>query len=293
MPALFSLPRATAVWSVALALTLSACRSDPPARRFELKGQVLSVKTAEGELLVKHEDIKGFMPAMTMPYKVQPPEAVAKTAAGDLITATLVIEPNGTAYLSALTKTGAAPIENPDAGPEISVYDILEPGEPVPDALLVDESGKPRPLSSYKGKRLVLTFIYTRCPDAEFCPLMSQQFAALQKSIKSTPALADVQLLSISFDPEFDTPTVLKEHAAAQRADPLIWHFATGTKEEITKLANVFGVSVSRDGSPILIHNLGTAVIDATGRLVKLHSTNQWTPSDVVAELQTTPAATH
>ena len=279
--------------TVLLALGVSACRSDPPARRFELKGQVLSVKPGGSEILVKHEDIKGFMPAMTMPYKVEPADTLTGTAAGDLISATLVVEPSGSAYLTSLTKTGSAPIDAPVAGPEITAMDMVEPGEAIPDALLVDESGKPRPISSYKGKRLVLTFIYTRCPDAEFCPLMNQQFAALQKTIKSTPALADVQLLSISFDPEFDTPAVLKEHAAAQQADPLIWHFATGTKEEITRLAGAFGVSVTSNGSPILIHNLGTAVIDAGGRLVKLHSTNQWKPADIVAELQTTAATAH
>jgi protein SCO1/2 len=167
----------------------------------------------------------------------------------------------------------------------------VKPGEPVPDVLLVDETGLPRQLSSYKGQRVVFTFIYTRCPDAEFCPLMNQQFAALQRTIKGTPALADVRLISISFDPEFDTPAVLKAHAAAQQADPAIWRFATGKKEDIAEFAAKFGVTVTSNGTPILIHNLGTAVVDAQGRLTALHSSNQWTPTDIVADLETAAAA--
>ena len=269
-----------------LAGLAAACgRQAPPPRQYELTGQILAVKPESLEVLVKHDDIKGFMPAMTMPYKVESTALLDGRMPGDLITATLVVAET-TGYLSAITKTGHAAIEAPAAPPEVSVFDMVKEGDTVPDALLIDEDGKPRPLSSYRGRRVVLTFIYTRCPDADFCPLMNQQFAALQKTIKSTPALADVQLVSISFDPEFDTPPVLKAYAKTQQADPLIWHFTTGTKEELTQLASRFGVTVTSDGTPALIHNLGTAVLDTEGRLVKLHSSNQWKPADIVAELQ-------
>ncbi len=264
----------------------SACgRQAPPPRQYELTGQILAIKPESQEVLVKHDDIKGFMPAMTMPYKVEDLALLDGKVPGDLITATLVVAET-TGYLSAITRTGHAEIEVPAVQPEVSVFDMVKEGEAVPDALLIDENGKPRPLSSYRGRRVVLTFIYTRCPDADFCPLMNQQFAALQKTIKGTPALADVQLVSITFDPEFDTPSVLKAYAKTQQADPLIWHFMTGTKDELTQLASRFGVTVTSDGTPALIHNLGTAVLDTQGRLVKLHSTNQWKPADIVAELQ-------
>jgi len=268
-----------------VAISAGCGRQEPPAKEYELKGQILAVKPDTQELLVKHEDIKGFMPAMTMPYKVEDAALLKDKEPGDLITATLVVGETS-AHLSTVTKTGHAAIEVPPTPPEVSVFDMVKEGAAVPDAQLVDEDGKPRPISSYKGHRLVLTFIYTRCPDPEFCPLMNRQFSALQTTIKATPALADVRLLSISFDPEYDTPKVLKEYAGIQRADPQIWRFATGTKDDITQLAAKFGVTATSNGTPVLIHNLGTAVIDARGNLVKLHSTNQWKPADVVAELE-------
>jgi len=267
-----------------IAISAGCGRHEPPAKEYELRGQILAVKPDTQQLVVRHEDIKGFMPAMTMPYTVEDAALLEGKAPGDLITATLVVGETS-AHLSAVTKTGHAPIEVPPTQPEVSVFDMVKEGAAVPDAKLVDEDGTPRPISSYKGHRLVLTFIYTRCPDPEFCVLMNQQFSALQKTILSTPALADVRLLSISFDPDYDTPTVLKEYAGIQRANPQIWRFATGTKDEIAPLAAKFGVTATSNGTPVLIHNLGTAVIDARGNLVKLHSTNQWKPADVVAEL--------
>jgi protein SCO1 len=160
----------------------------------------------------------------------------------------------------------------------------------VPDATLVNEDGKAFNLASYRGHRLAITFIYTRCPDPEFCPLMNQNFLAVQKAVQSTPELADVQLLSISFDPEFDTPPVLKAQAQRVQANPQVWRFATGKTDDVASFASRFGVTVTRNGSPVLIHNLGTAVIDSEGRLATLHSTNRWTPSELVAELQAAAA---
>ena len=269
----------------------AACNSRPEPRVFELKGQILSIKAEEQEVLVKHEDIPGFMMAMTMPYKVQDASLLQGKAAGDLITATLVVE-EVNAYLSAITRTGSAPIETPAVAPEVSAFDMVTRGEVVPDVALVDEDGTARPLSTFRGHRVALTFIYTRCPDAEFCPLMNQNFLAVQKAIRSTPELADVRLLSISFDPAYDTPAVLKAQATTMQADPSIWRFATGTLEDIKAFAGRFGVTVTapNGANPTLIHNLGTAVIDPQGRLVVLHSTNQWTPADLVAELKAAPA---
>ena len=272
-------------------LVAAACgRQEPPPREYQLTGQIIAVKPESSEVLVAHDDIVGFMPAMTMPYKVQDAALLEGKAPGDLFTATLVVKETE-AYLSALTRTGSAPLETPATVPEVTAFDMVKPGEPVPDVRLVDQDGAPLQLASYQGRRVVLTFIYTRCPDAEFCPLLNQQFAALQKIVKSTPALSDVRLLSISFDPEFDTPQVLKAHAAAQNADAAIWTFATGDQPVIADFAAKFGVTVSSNGSPILIHNLGTAVIDRQGRLAALHSNNQWSPADIVADLDTAAAA--
>jgi protein SCO1/2 len=270
---------------VIAALCAAGCRQEPPPKEYELTGQILSIKPESQEVLVKHEDIPGFMMGMTMPYKVSDARLLEHMIAGDLITATLVVGETR-AFLSSMTRTGHAEVVMPEVQPEVSVLDMIQPGEPVPDVMLVNEDGKPLTLASYRGRRLALTFIYTRCPDAEFCLLMNQNFLAVQKAVTTTPGLEDVQLLSISFDPEFDTPAVLKAQALRSQADPKVWRLATGGVDDIASLAKRFGVTVTRNGTPVLIHNLSTAVIDSRGRLSTLHSTNRWTPSDIVAELQ-------
>jgi len=280
-----------AVFVVTIAAT--ACSRTPPSKQYQLKGQILDVKPETREVLVKHEDIPGFMPAMTMPYKVEDSTLLAGKQPGDLITATLVVGETE-AHLSTIDKTGHAPIVDA-AGPPITASQILQPGEAVPDTKLVDETNASRPLTSLIGHRVALTFMYTSCPQPDFCPLMDRNFAAVQNDIKKTPALADVRLVSVSFDPAHDTPTVLQAHAKALQADPAIWHFVTSSPEDIKAFAAKFGVVAEpSDESPaVLTHNLSTAVIDADGRLVKIRPGNMWTPADLIADLKTAPAPAH
>lgn len=289
-----TLHRGTRLMSCVLLAVLAgvaACaRREPPPKEYTLTGQILAVKPESQEVLVKHDDIKGFMPAMTMPYKVEDPSLLNGATPGDLISATLVVGETR-AFLSSIEKTGHAEVEMPATTPEVSIFDLLQPGDQVPDAALIDEDGQPRPISSYLGHAVALTFIYTRCPDPEFCPLMSKQFAAVEQVIARTPELSGARLLSVSFDPEHDTPAVLKAYSAAEKANPQIWRFATGPADVIGAFSSRFGVTVTRNDSPVLVHNLGTAVIDTRGRLVALHSTNQWKPADLVAELKTAAAS--
>ena len=276
---------------IVLALALAgACSRAPEPRQYELQGQILAIDAERSEVLIRHGDIKGFMPAMTMPFKVRDAALLDGKQAGDLVNATLVVA-EVDAHLSALTKTGTAPLEEPV---DMTVFDgaILMPGDLVPDQLLVDQDGVARPISSLRGHRVALTFIYTRCPLPDFCPLMDRNFVAVQKAIAATPALADVRLVSVSFDPAFDTPAVLKAHAQALDADPAVWSFMTATEDEIATLTRRFGVVVERDpASPIdITHSLRTAVIDPDGRLVAVHSGTDWTPAQLVADLTAAPA---
>ena len=274
-------------------LIVTACSRTPPTKQYQLTGQILDVKPDTNEVLVRHEDIPGFMPAMTMPYKVEDAKLLADKQAGDLITATLVVGET-TAHLSKIDKTGHAPVADA-SGPAITDSQILKPGEPVPDTTLVDENNAPRPLTSLKGHRVALTFIYTTCPQPDFCPLMDRHFASVQNEIKKTPAFADVRLVSVSFDPAHDTPAVLKAHAKALQADPTVWHFVSANADDIKGFAAQFGVIAEPgDENPaILTHNLSTAVIDADGRLVKIRPGNTWTPADLIADLKAAPAPAH
>lgn len=274
--------------AVVISLCVAACSRAPEPRQFELNGQVLAVRPDTSEVVIKHEDIKGFMPGMTMPFKVRDTALLTKTQAGDLVTATLVVE-EVDAYLSTLTTTGKAPLDSVAPPPAPA---ILQPGAQVDDAPLVDQNGQPRPLSSFRGHRVALTFIYTRCPLPEFCPLMDRHFVAVQKEIQSTPELSDVRLVTVTFDPEYDTPAVLKTHASRRRADPAIWSFLTGEPAVIADFADQFGIYTEKSpqSATEITHNLRTAVIDPDGRLVAIHSGNSWTPAELVADLKAAPA---
>ena len=278
--------------SLAVVVLVAACDREPPARQYELTGQILAIDASRNEVLIKHENIRNFMPAMTMPFTVNDPSLLSGREPGDLVTATLVVGETSS-HLSSLTRTGHAKIETP---PVVSDSPrILMPGEPVADALLVDQQDKARPFSSFKGHRVAITFMFTRCPLPDFCPLMDRNFAAVQKSVQSAADMRDVRLITMTLDPEFDTPAVLSRHAARLNANPAIWSFVTGEPEAAGRFARQFGIFTEKDlGSGAnLTHNLRTAVVDAEGRMVKVHSGNDWTPADLVADLKATPAPAH
>ena len=278
---------------VVLALAAAACSRPPEARQYEVRGQILAVDRDRREVLVDHEDIQGFMPAMTMPYRVDDPALLDGKTPGDLFTATLVVE-DVRAYLATLTTTGHAPLRTPPAGPLVTDADLLTEGDVVPDHALVDHTGAARPLGSLRGGRVALTFMYTRCPLPDFCPLMDKHFAAVQREIRASPDLADVRLVSVTLDPDYDVPAVLERHAKALGAEPGRWDFLSGTPDEVLAFAKRFGVTAQPGDPDIgLVHNLRTAVIDAEGRLVTAYSGNMWTPAELVADLKKAPASAH
>ena len=260
-------------------------------KSYPLVGQVIAVNESRQELTVRHEDIQGFMPGMTMPFKVKDTAQVKASRPGDLITARLVVDEQ-TGYLDDVTKTGEAPLPpglpRPMAGP------LIEPGSQVPDAMFVDQDGRRRRLSDWRGKTTVVTFVYTRCPLPDFCPLMDRHFAAVQSALKNDPELAGrVQLLSVSFDPDYDTPAVLKKHADRVGADPAIWSYLTGPREAIDRFAAGFGVTIMREDGTMeeIIHNLRTAVIDSNGRLVHVLNGNDWQPDRLLADIRAADAS--
>jgi len=135
---------------------------------------------------------------------------------------------------------------------------------------------------------VVMTFIYTRCPIATFCPLMDRHFATLQKTLKADPALKHARLVTISFDPVTDTPAVLTRHAKTLDADLSRWTFLTGDRDDVDRFASRFGVSIARSltDQRDITHNLRTAIIDADGKLVKAYTGNEWSPEQVLEDLR-------
>jgi protein SCO1/2 len=279
----------SAIWLLALVTSAAACSRAPQARSYQLQGQILAVKPESNEVLVKHEDIPGFMPAMTMPYTVKDAALLKDRAPGDLISATLMVAPD-LAWLSSITKTGSAPLpeDAPVQIPAAAGVHLLKAGDLVPATTLSDQDGKAVSLSDFRGSAAVVSFIYTRCPLPQFCPLVDRRFTEIQELAAADPALrGKVRLLSISFDPATDRAAVLRAHAAKLDANPKVWRFATADEEVVDRLAATFGVNVIREKDGTITHNLRTAVIDPHGRIVSIHDSNAWASATIVDELKT------
>lgn len=156
----------------------------------------------------------------------------------------------------------------------------------MPEFHLIDQEGKPINRENFLGHPLLLTFIFTRCPLPNFCPRMSQNFAELQKSIKTSSApLSSTRLLSVSFDPSHDTPAVLRQYAQGENADPAVWTFATGEPAKVQKLTEAFSVLVQPEGGTIS-HSLATALIDENGKIEKIWRGNGWKPEEVLEQIR-------
>jgi protein SCO1 len=282
--------RRTYLLLIPLLLSAAACTRQPVARQYQLTGQILEVKPGGTELVISHHDIPGFMPAMTMPFRLKDPAQAKGLVPGDLVRATLMVT-DDEAWLSSVEKTGRAalPVETASAAP---AADLIAPGEMVPDETLIDQDGKAFRLSSLRGSAVLLTFVYTRCPLPEFCPRMDVNFGAVQRAIKSGRLHGPIHLVSVSFDPDFDTPAVLRTHAARVGADPAIWTFATAPDRRVEAWGARLGLSLIRDPTDptSITHNLRTAVIDREGRLVRILDGNQWTPDAAIAALASVPA---
>jgi len=284
-------PSAQFLVLVLLALVFAAACSAPPppanVREFPLTGEVLSVKPDKSELQVKHDEVKGFMDAMTMWFNIKDPRLLDGIAPGDLISATLVLTAEDS-YLTAVRKTGSRPPGEVAAPPPAAV-DVLPVGAAVPDITFTDDAGKARTLSSYRGTYTLLTFIYTRCPLPDYCPRMNAHFAAVQRGLKADPQLGrNVRLVSVSFDPEFDTPARLAAKAREMGADPALWHFVTAPRAEVDQFGAKLGLSVLREGpdGSSITHNLRTALLDRDGRLARTYNGKEWVPEEVIRDLQ-------
>jgi protein SCO1/2 len=231
------------------------------------------------------------MGAMTMPFWVRDDWAFSAMAPGREIKATIVVE-RGRSWLERISVS-----EGPAGGDTSTlIHEGPEaaPGSEVPDFLLTNQDGRKIRMSEFRGRTVLVTFIYTRCPLPEYCPLMTNHFLSLYRSLsKEKELLGRTHLLSVSFDPDFDTPAVLREYAEAHlRSDTpealKTWDFATATKDEIRRMADFFGLDYWPEGGQI-VHSLRTAVISPDGKLARLYRGNDWTPGDLLRDARALP----
>ena len=258
------------------------------SRQFEVKGRVAGFSDDARTVFVEHEAIPGYMPAMTMPLSVRDTALASGLRAGAPIRFQLRVE-DGRAWMDAVEKLPDSVVARHPAGESEPLLaaraasgasEIVEAGEAAPDAALTAQSGEALRLDDYRGQALVITFIYTNCPLPNFCPLMSRQFAQLQPRLEK--AFGDrAQLLSVSFDPETDTPAVLRDYAARYTDDLSNWTFATGTPAQIEHLTARFGVFTRQEDGQIT-HNLTTALVGPSGRVRQIWRGSDWSPDDVM-----------
>jgi protein SCO1/2 len=265
---------------------IATLRCGTQAREYPLRGQILGVNQETRQLTIRHEDIPGYMPGMVMSFKLAKAEAIDRYKPGELITATLVVR-DLDSEVKGITVTGSAPIDAASA--RGATTPLLAPGDLVPEGDFLDEHGRPRHLSEWRGSVVLLTFIYTRCPLPDFCPRMERQYLALQKQLKDSGLAAHAKLVTVTFDPEYDTPAVLRRHATAIGSDPAVWRHLTGDLNAIERFAAQFGVSIIRNPADArdITHNLRTALIDADGKLVEIWSGIDWTADDALAAIRT------
>jgi protein SCO1/2 len=231
---------------------------------YKVTGVVRRVKPDSGQVVIAHEAIQGFMNAMTMPFTLKDHSLLDDVQPGDQVEGQLRVEKEGKVVkdyeLTDLVVTH----------PALPAPKRLEPGQMVPDFTMTTQEGRTVTLSDLRGDVVVLTFIYTRCPLPDYCPLMDRKFAELAGKLAASPKRASrVRLLSLSFDPEHDTPEVLRKHAEVQGGKPPLWTFAVASHDELAKVAGPLGLTYGPTSTEI-IHNLSTAVIDPEGRLARL-----------------------
>jgi protein SCO1/2 len=275
-----------------LAALLAGCRhgaspnASPNAQRYELKGTVVSIDARGETVSIAHQEIAGYMDAMTMAFKPKDRWVLEQAQPGNRIQATLVVD-GLRSWLEDVVLTEDAP----DSAAATTGAAEPQAGAEVPDFALTNQDGKRIALHDYRGRALVLTFIYTRCPLPDYCPLMTNNFAEIVREIKKDAALYNqTRLLSVTVDPDYDTPAVLREYGARYTGESGAaafnhWQFATGKPDEIKQVAAWFGLQFWPEGGQI-IHSLRTAVIAPDGKLVKIYRGNDWRPAEIVADLR-------
>jgi protein SCO1/2 len=288
-----SLIKAAGMLWVLLAVT--ACqRSSQPAgnaeRHYETRGIVRGLAPDQRTINVEHEDIRGFMPSMTMPLSARDPKEIVDLKIGDAISFRLNVTDEDV-WIDNVKKIGASevhlPVPKPSPPPSARSSPRLREGDQMPSFTLTNQNGERVTLDKFRGEPLVLTFIFTRCPLPNFCPRMTQNFFELQEAIKErNGGLGKAHLLSVTLDPGFDTPEVLRKYAEHQNADPKIWTFATGEPAAIEALTSAFSVYVQPEGGTIS-HGLATALIGPEGRIVSIWRGNGWMPTEVIDKVRT------
>ncbi|MGH9162742.1 MAG: SCO family protein [Vicinamibacteraceae bacterium] len=267
----------------------------PGAQQFPLVGRVVAVAPSARKVTVAHEEVEGVMQAMTMEFPVKEQWAMQAMAPGDRIAATLVVD-GARSWLQQIVVTRSTPSGEPGGDRAAPLPGAPAPGTRLPALSLVDQNAQPVLARDFIGRVSVVTFIYTRCPLPDFCPLMMRRFTETAKLLRDRPdRTTTTQLVPVTIDPEYDTPAVLRKYAArlitrddagedASGRGDVTWRLLTGEAEDVRRFAGFFGLVYEQQGSEIM-HALRTAIIDPQGRVVTVLRGNAWTAGELLRHI--------
>jgi protein SCO1/2 len=277
----------------------AACQKSQPqtasgeAKRFTLKGKVVSVDAAKKKAEIAHDDIPGYMDAMTMSFPIRADWVWEDLKPGAEIRSELVVDDAKGEYWLENIGIIAAPNPNQPAPPVDERFAQI--GREIPDFTLTNQDGKRFSLKDYRGKALAITFIYAQCPLPDYCIKMSTNFSDLANQVRDTDLKDKIRLLSISFDPSRDTPEKLKQYGTGYlgkgvQPDFTVWQLAVGSDKEVRDIADFFGLryEVDPNDKTQFSHSLRTAVIAPDGKVTKIFPGNDWTANDLLREMRAT-----
>ena len=283
--------------------SLSGCHSNSqPAsasstKQYPIRGTVVRINSQDGEVTLQHDAIPGLMEAMTMPYPVTDRSALSEMHPGDKIMATVLADPSPQGPVNLrLSEIVIIAQAKPDYVQSVQ-YHVPVAGDEVPNFTLLNQSDRKIDLKQYRGKVLLMTFIYTRCPLADYCPRMSHNFAQIDQQLATDPKLyKDTHLLSVSFDPTYDTPKVLKSYGGAYTGKYSKetfdhWEFAAPNENELPKMEQYFDVGVTPGEKGTLQHSLATVLIGKDGKVIAFYPTKDWSVADVLEQVKQAAAA--
>ncbi len=260
-------------------------------RTFQARGVVQSLDSDGKTVVIQHQAVPGYMAAMTMPFVDRNPSELVGLRAGDSVSFRINVT-SKEGWIDQVTKTGEVQVIRAEAGSEHPIVQVVRDvpplgvGDELPDYHFTNELGEKVNLGQFRGQALAFTFFFTRCPYPNFCIYVSTGFEETQKKLQAmTNAPTNWHLLSVSFDPDFDTPAALKTYATARDFDPTRWDFVTGDLTDLTTFGSQFGEYFGRDPAGGYNHNLRTVVVDTRGRIQRIFLGNTWTSDELVAEM--------
>jgi protein SCO1/2 len=266
-------------------LLLGNCQSPP--KSYVLTGRVVSKQPATGQMVIDNDNIPGFMPAMIMPYTVKDPDGMAKVQPADMVRADVIVSSKNEFWLEHVAVIGKSAART---SPDAASFPVLMIGDKIPDVPFVNQDGKTLRLNQFKGKAVLLTFVYTRCPFPDYCPLISSRFAEIQRELAKNPEeYRNTHLLSLSLDPDYDKPPILRAYGLPYLdRDPKgfqHWDFGSTTSADLQKLLTSFGIDYGRQDGQIS-HSLNTILVAPDGTVAQMWPGNEWQTSEVVSVMR-------